>query len=474
MKTVENQDIQGFILKGYGKMRATRYYLLRVEDNNLAKKWLDKICNEISDGNHKPETTCLNIAFTHPGLEALGLAPETLRNFAREFREGMATPHRNRLLGDEGSNHPDEWRWGGNAKGDRCDEKNIHILLMVFAIEPAVLNAFCKELETDFLAQGLSIVTPLDGQLLEDNKVHLGFRDGISQPVIEGTHMEGPKENTVATGEFLLGYKNEYGVYPDTPFVTVKQGDLSLLPLDAGGSGLKDLGNNGSYLVFRQMEERVDLFWSYINEKTKNQDGQINIDESIKLAAKMIGRWPSGAPMALYPDADPGGMNNENNFGYTEDKSGLKCPFGSHLRRNNPRDAFEDNSAKRSIKLTKKHRIIRRGRSYGEPLVSSPTDHKPVGEIGLHFMCFNADIAGQFEFIQHTWANFPRFQNLYNDPDPIIGVQELNGEDIQQNFTVQAEPINKCVMDLQRFVTVRGGAYFFFPSIAAIKYLSTI
>jgi hypothetical protein len=89
-------------------------------------------------------------------------------------------------------------------------------------------------------------------------------------------------------------------------------------------------------------------------------------------------------------------------------------------------------------------------------------------------MCFNADIAGQFEFIQHTWANFPRFQNLYNDPDPIIGVQELNGEDIQQNFTVQAEPINKCVMDLQRFVTVRGGAYFFFPSIAAIKYLSTI
>lgn len=91
-------------------------------------------------------------------------------------------------------------------------------------------------------------------------------------------------------------------------------------------------------------------------------------------------------------------------------------------------------------------------------------------------MCFNADISDQFEFVQHTWANFPRFENLYNDPDPITGVRDvaMTGEKLVQNFTVQAEPVNKCYKDLPLFVNVKGGSYFFFPSISAIRYLSTI
>jgi deferrochelatase/peroxidase EfeB len=189
----------------------------------------------------------------------------------------------------------------------------------------------------------------------------------------------------------------------------------------------------------------------------------------------MIGRWPSGAPLVKFPDADPGVLSDDDDFGYQpDDVLGQKCPFGSHMRRSNPRDAFEDNNSKKSIKLTNKHRIIRRGRSYGEPLVSTPTDHHAKGDIGLHFMCFNADISNQFEFIMHTWCNFPRFGMLYNDPDPIIGVSDVPEKDRQQNFTVQEEPVNKTSMDLRRFVTIRGGAYFFFPSITAIKYFSTI
>ena len=476
MKKVELQDIQGFLLKGYGRMRSSRYYLLKIENKELAKKWLDEISNDISDGEHHPQTTSLNIAFTHPGLAALGMVPQNLRGFAREFREGMDTRHRNRMLGDEGTSDPQHWKWGSKTNDADFNEDNIHCMLMVFTIDQTVLETYCAQLESVFLPLGLSIILALDGQLLEDNKIHLGFRDGIAQPVIEGTGHTANKENMIATGEFILGYKNEYGVYSDSPFITVPQGDTNLLPLDAGGSGLKDLGHNGSYLVYRQMEERVDQFWTYVNEKTKEANGALNEAESIKLAAKMVGRWPSGAPLAKFPDTDPGGKNTDDNFGYQpDDVLGQKCPFGAHIRRCNPRDAFEDNKSKKSVSLSNKHRIIRRGRSYGEPLVSTPTDHHAQDEIGLHFMCFNTDISNQFEFIQHTWSNFPRFQNLYNDPDPLIGVSDVElTEKITQNFTVQDNPINKTVTELPRFVTIKGGAYFFFPSITALKYLATI
>ncbi|MNJ97481.1 Dyp-type peroxidase family protein [compost metagenome] len=459
-------------------MRATRQYLLTMTDPVLAKEWLSKISNTISDGNHNPQTTCLNLAITANGLRTLGLYEENLHGFSREFREGIDTDHRNRLLGDLGSSSPQNWEFGANSENSKdkaLADTNIHVMLMVFAKNEATLQEYCQEIEPVLSAHKLQILMPLDGCLLKDNKVHLGFLDGVGQPAIEGIHSGSNPENTVATGEFLMGYKNEYGVYPDTPFIVKEQGDLHLLSLDAAGSGKRDLGHNCTYLVYRKMEERVDVFWKLMNENTKNEDGSLNETESIKLASKMVGRWPNGAPLVNYPDKEPEGLNTEDNFGYhATDTAGQKCPFGAHIRRNNPRDSFEGNTASRSLKLTKKHRIIRRGRSYGEPLVGTPTHHTAEGEIGLHFMCFNADIAGQFEFIQHTWANYPRFENLYNDPDPIIGTLDIADETLIQNFTIQGEPVNKCIENLQQFVTIKGGAYFFFPSISAIKYFSTL
>lgn len=478
MHTIEKQDIQGFLLRGYGKMRNTRYFLLHITDAPAAKKWLDAVSNDISDGHHQPETTCLNLAITQAGLKQLGLHDENLQDFSREFREGLDTEHRNRLLGDEGASGPKNWAFGAkpeNAQNPELADNNIHLMLLAFALNQPMLEEYAKELEKTLAAHGLKILLALDGNLLKDNKIHLGFRDGIGQPAIEGLHMDAGKSNTVATGEFLMGYKNEYGVYPDMPLIHQQQGDMHLLPFDPEGSGKRNLGHNGSYLVYRKMEEKVDLFWSYMNAQTLNADGTVNEEASIMLASKMVGRWPNGAPMSLYPDSQPAGLSDEDDFGYhANDRDGNRCPFGSHIRRNNPRDAFEDNSARQSLKLTKKRRIIRRGRSYGEPLVGTPAHHHAGGEIGLHFMCFNADIADQFEFIQHTWANFPRFQNLYNDPDPITGLRNVGGENPVQNFTVQGRPVNRVYTQLQQFVTIKGGAYFFFPSITAIKYLSTI
>ncbi len=474
MITIEIKDIQGLVLKGYGKMQFARYCMLQVSDKTLAKEWLASVVPLISDGDNSPIDACLNMAFTRSGLSALGMHETNIRNFGREFREGMVTPHRQRLLGDFDSSAPEKWRWGGRATNG-CDENAIHVMLMVFGRTAELLDAFYSDLQTSFVHKGLQVLMNLDGQINKDGKEHFGFRDGIAQPVIKGSGQTGDGANMVAPGEFILGYKNQYGVYPETPLITTQQGDLSLLPNDEEGSAYKNIGRNGSYLVFRQMEQNVDLFWQFMNDNSKKADGSVDETESIRLASKMVGRWPSGAPLAVFPESDPGQLSDMDNFGYhAHDREGQRCPFGSHIRRTNPRDAFEENKAKLSSKLTNKHRILRRGRSYGPAIDAGPANHKPSDEVGLHFICVNANIENQFEFIQRTWSNNPKFQNLSDDPDPISGTMENRDGSLRQNFTVQDFPVNRCVKDVPQFVTIRGGAYFFLPSLSAIRYLSTI
>jgi Dyp-type peroxidase family len=468
MEALEKHDIQGFVLKGYGRMAHTRYAILRVDDPARAKEWLAQISLLVSDGNHSARQTCLNIAFGYHGLKALGLRDTTLRQFAREFREGLVNPHRQRLLGDEGEDSPDNWRWGGTSGEARAE--NVHILLLVFAATDAMLAEYWAQLEPAVLGHGLSVIGRLDGSLTPDGRNEFGFNDGVAQPDIAGNHPDTNPDNTVAAGEFLLGYKNEYGVYPETPVIPAagQQGDVGLLPTI--GPDQKDLGRNGSYLVFRQTQMHNDRFWEFIKANSSGKE------DGIKLASKMFGRWPSGAPLVLYPDADPdpNGMRDENDFGYaTHDRQGLRCPIGSHIRRTNPRDVFEDNAPAHSLRLTKKHRIIRRGRNYKLSTPAAP-GQPPREEVGIHFMCFNADISHQFEFIQHTWANYPHFDRLHNDPDPIISAVADPPPGLVQDFTVQQCPVNRHVRDLRRFITIRGGAYLFFPSVKAIKYLATI
>jgi deferrochelatase/peroxidase EfeB len=157
------------------------------------------------------------------------------------------------------------------------------------------------------------------------------------------------------------------------------------------------------------------------------------------------------------------------------DPFGLHCPIGSHIRRTNPRDALNDDP-QQSLELSNQHRIVRRGRSYGTPLVEDMDPAKLMGtpddrtERGLHFICLNAAIDRQFEFVQNLWANNPKFGGLYDDPDPLIGV--LDGE--KATFTVQKEPVRCAYSDMPRFVQVRGGAYFFLPGIAAIRMLADV
>lgn len=469
MLELELSEIQGFLVRDYKEMPVSKYFLLQIGDASRAKKFIENISKKITTVVDKNEESFINIGFTGIGLSALGLHENNLRAFTREFREGMVTPHRQRLLGDHDSNDPSNWDWGGTKN------EAIHLMLMVFNSTQENISTQTQQLRKEFVEFGLKEVFLLNSETFPEGREHFGFRESISQPAIIGSGVSGVNNDNIQPGEFLMGYKNEYNVYPDSPRLIDKQGNINLLADDPVEKGTKDLGRNGTYFVLRQLKEDVNGFWNFLNEKSKNEDGSFNPEESTKLAAKMMGRWPGGAPLVKFPDKDPGILTDDNDFVYTDtDRLGLKCPFGSHVRRTNPRDNFEETGPAESLQLTKKHRIMRRVRSYGEKYTASATQHTPVDEVGILFGCFNADINRQFEFIQYSWANYPKFKQLYADPDPFIGVKENPEPGVVQQFTIPTETHNKYIDGLKSFVTVKGGAYFFFPSRTVVEYLSTI
>lgn len=473
MHTIELEDVQGYLIRGYSNMKFSRFVLLKVTDAGLAKEWIRSIAGSLTNAQVTPKDqlpdTCINIGFTAKGLRALGFSKRNINSFSPPFKEGMVTPHRSRLLGDLDSSAPEHWKWGTATKNP------VHIVLLVFGKDKKTCKKYHRQLKEVYKRHGLKKIKNLDGLTLKDNKEHFGFRDGVAQPIIRGSGRVGPDYNCVDAGEFVLGYKNNYGVYPDSPRILKEQGEVNLLPANPAVPGTKDLGRNGTYLIIRQMEQDVEGFWDFMNKETANEDGSINEEKSLKLAARMVGRWPSGAPLSKFPDRDPGGASDDNNFLYAkDDPDGLKCPFGSHLRRMNPRDTFESYPVKISKVLSNRHRLIRRARLYGDPIIGSPHNRKPKGKVGIYFTCFSGDISRQFEFLHYTWSNFPKIKELYNDPDPIIGVREKPVEGQEQNFTIQAKPVNKTVKNLRRFITIRGGAYFFFPSITATRYIASV
>ncbi len=483
MLQLELQDIQGIITRGYGNLEAATYVLLHIQNATLAKQWLGRLANQVQTSQDRPTDRCLNLAFTYAGLTALGLHQSTLTTFATEFQEGMTEPNRSRILGDhEGSeDDPKYWLWGSTDP----QQPKAHILLLLYATNDEQLTQFYTSLSSQFASAGIELVQKLDTLFLKNDdgkpKEHFGFRDAIGQPIIAGlkdNQTETP-DNTIKAGEFILGYPNEYDLLTESPRVKPEYDPQNLLP--PGEFGSHDLGRNGSYLVFRQLSQNVEEFWRFVDEASRNSDGSSNPEAGRKLAAKMVGRWPSGTPLVQSPDRDDPTVTDQNNFAYHDlDAQGLRCPIGSHIRRANPRDSLGPApGTETSIAVNKTHRLLRRGRTYGKPHSSSlnPVDRampSTLDERGIHFICINANIGRQFEFVQHTWINNPKFSGLYEETDPLVGDRcpwQLGKTDI---FTEPAIPIRTRTKGLPQFVTVRGGAYFFLPGIRAIRYLATL
>ena len=468
--TLDKADMQGLLATGYGSLPVSRFILLHVTEPEKARNWLRAWANEITSAaphDNRSDTCSLNIAFTHSGLQQLNACSRPLEGFSREFTEGMTTAHRARLLGDEGQNDPLLWQWGGPTN-ERVDV----LLMLYFDVEKG--NELASRLlqdETIFTTNGfricrqlaVSVAEPIKSDADKTPKEHFGFADGISQPFVEGLTASKKNENaanTVKPGEFVLGYPNQYDKIPYSP-AWVQPGQPAI-----------DFGKNGTYLVFRQLEQDVKGFWTEVRKAAQKLHGSSDSDTCLRVAAKWVGRWPGGTPVTLSPHEENPALLKSNNFMYHQDDAfGNQCPLGAHIRRANPRDALGP-TPELSLDVANKHRLLRRGRVYGPPLVASmnPTDilagldNLPPSDQsrGLHFIALNANLSRQFEFVQHTWLQNGKFAGLYDDADPITG---------RAPFTIQGEPFARRTDPLPQFITVRGGAYFFLPSLSSIRKL---
>lgn len=333
----------------------------------------------------------------------------------------------------------------------------VDMLIVVAADDPDDLDAKCTELHDHITANGCIIVYEELGQTLPDplrGHEHFGFKDGVSQPAIDGWD-DPPAAGEPAAlplGEFVLGY-------PDAAGQTVDPGDL---------------WNDGSFAVFRRLRQDVFSFRQLKAAGVPNADPALNADQ---LGAKVVGRWPSGASVELSPDADNGVVSNA--FDYDQDGEGFNVPRFAHIRKANPR---HEARADLADDPTERHRMLRRGSPYGSPLPSEAMVDDNADR-GLHFISVVSDVVRQFEFVQSNWMNNPNFpggqpatpaspyqpppQGLPDGPDPVVGEFDPGTSDTlhqpsgQHPFALNNE-----------LVTVTAGEYFFVPSISALGRLA--
>jgi deferrochelatase/peroxidase EfeB len=433
---LELNDIQHFLLERTPGL-AGRYDFLSFEHPAAGRAWLSGMLGEVATAaavRSRPESAhWVTIAFTWSGLRALGVDAASLATFPDEFRAGMAA--RAEIIGATGHNHPD--RWVG-----RIADPALHALVVLFARDAAERERYREEHGP--LLSGGAGVDVLSSVNLEaiapEPRDHFGYRDRLSQVPIEGTDRE-PQPGSgrpLKAGEFFLGYVDESGALPPLPKPEI-------------------LTKNGSYLAYFRLEEHVSAFRDFLR-----RHGQTEEDQEL-LAAKLMGRWRSGAPLVLAPQRDDPAlatdMRRTNDFDYGKmDPYGYACPIGAHIRRVNPRDTVDN---------VERRRMIRRGGTYGPPLPEGAPDDSVERGIAGFIGC--ASLVRQFEFAMNVWVNDPTFKGLGNERDPIIGTQ--NGT---FDMTIPHRPIRKKLEGLPAFTTLRGGAYFFVPGLRALQFLASL
>jgi Dyp-type peroxidase family len=417
-----------------------------------------------------------------------------LESFPFAFRMGMAA-RGDRILGDRGRDAPAGWRWQDDGRQGTATEA----MVMLYASTPDQL-ARATEIHRALLENhGGAVLSQVDcapawADPEKSDFEHFGYRDGISQPVMRGTSrsVRGvPERDVVEPGEFILGYKNGQGFYPPSPVLSPESDVRGALPIAVEGTlsrfpdfgdksltmGPRDLGRNGSFLVIRELRQEVDAFEAFVDDAAERLNsgglsdlyrlvGQSPDREWVK--AKLMGRWPNGRPLIGCP-VNIGTRNmsaeTDNDFSYGEDDpQGLACPFGSHIRRTNPRDSKQPSDEWEQV-ISNRHRLLRRGRTYT----------RPDGEKGLLFASLCTDIERQFEFVQQFWSNAPAFHGLENEPDPFVGADPINPKDgtpLDRVFTIPT-PAGPLRLDgLKSFVQTKGGGYFFLPSRSALGWLA--
>jgi deferrochelatase/peroxidase EfeB len=442
-------DVQGNILCGY-RMGYVRHVVLRIADPAAARTALGAMV----DGTSPVQVTsaapwprngtpggCLNVGITFTGLRALGVPEPSLAGFPPEFRDGMVA--RAARLGDTGPSAPECWDtrlW---------DVERVHVILTIHAGDTTALDLVTGPV---LQGRGFQEVDRFDGAAFPEGEVHFGYRDGIAQPRFAGIH--DPKkfpdrQPLVPLGAVLLGHPS--------PFGDVRWG----VPHPEA------LGFNGSFNAFRVLAQDVAAFEEFLVSVVKLDEGPLYLTRDL-VAAKLCGRWPNGVPLQQAPMAPPddpaAGARSLDDFDYDEDPTGRVCPLGAHIRRSNPRSSP---IVQRGSNHTR--RLVRRGMPYGPRFDPLEPKEAPRGLLG-NFLC--ANLAAQFEAVQGDWINQglqdPR---LSGSNDPLTGANAAAGSCLEMTFDGGPSML---VPGLTRFVTTRGGAYTFLPSLTALRWIAAL
>jgi porphyrinogen peroxidase len=453
-------DIQGMLGTGYGWLYSSRFWLLTIRDGreNDARKWLagfvrDGLVVSVADvrkSRTHPVEKAVAIAFSYSGIVKLGCKETEAHPFPSPFQSGMGSELRELLLRDR----PRKWRW---SDVDGTDCVPVHVLIAEWATRDA------EPLVSDIDKEVFGIIK-IDndpyafqkgkGDTKEKLREAFGFRDGLAQPVIRGLREDqgaalkqaireaGPlyDDRVVAPGEFILGYRNEYDELTYCPNVEGWTGDARHTD---GRFGL-----NGSYMAVRQIEQNVKAF-----EDFRTAKGQA-------ICEKLMGRQKTGLPLSWKgaPNASVSDSKADAFRFRVDDANGFDCPKGAHIRRVNPRDSLGVD-VKSSIKSTKLHRLLRRGRPYVEKIENE------APRKGIFFIACNADLERQFEFIHQRWVRNPRFGCLHDQDDPVVGSSTS-----PKTFSIPGLASGEEI-SLEAFTQTLGGGYFFLPGIKALRFI---
>ncbi|UAL10186.1 Dyp-type peroxidase [Caulobacter segnis] len=436
---LELADIQGTVLRNRPMPYFGAYLLFRVDEPVAARALLRRLIPHITSAANwdaPAESAWINVVFTCEGLRRLQVPEPMIDGFPVEFRQGMAA--RSAFLGDVGQSDPAHWDMPHGGQG-------FHIGLFVMAGSWEARDAKVAVGHSVLAGQeGLTFIHRLDVGIPPTLREHFGFHDGISRPFIEGeggAPLPGQGDPAKA-GEFILGYENELGVI-------------------ARAGGPEALWRNGTFLAIRKIRQYVAAFRGYLRD---NAQGRPDGEEFV--AAKMMGRWRSGCPLALSPTRDdpslvPDRLRN-NDFGYfDDDRDGAKTPVGSHIRRVNPRDGLKD-----TIVDARLHRVLRRGSAYGPVLPHDATEDDGLDR-GIVLAMINANPGRQFEFVQSQWVNDGDFVGQGSRGDPIVGRR-----DRADDYVFPDKPVRRRLKGLPDFSVVRGGEHVFLPGLTGLAWIA--
>lgn len=486
----QSTEIQGDILAGFRKDHVHLLLLAFGDgegDRDRARDWLDRLrhrvatTREVAEFNENfsrarraragvdPErhhATWRALSLTHAGLtELIGGAPygDAPRGTTQEaFLQGPA--RRAEHLGDTDESAPEHWLFG--AEG----QPPVHAVLTLAADRPEDLARALAEEREEAGDLGLAVVFEQPAGTLAGSlrgREHFGFKDGISQPAVrdfdepdpdDPEHQLGrPGTRIIPAGEFLVGHPKDHRL-PDW---------------------LPEWMRDGSFHVVRRLAQDVPGWWAQAGdlvEELRVRGAAPPEATSEWLAARLMGRWRSGAPLTKHPDADPHPdpeTEADNDIAYGQDPLGRGVPLCSHLRKTNPRDGLLARVADPEPVPLKGaldgRRILRRGVPFGQRF--DPTggpENGPDAPRGLVFVAYQGDLVAQFEFVQRSWVDAGDFPER-TDP---VGRDAVIGRGSEVGFPVHGSP-DACVpLTLRRFVRTEGALYAFTPSLTALRLLA--